>query len=634
MTRFFLSFVFIFLFFQSNAQQALSTSNKKAEKLYLKAEKKIKEREFSDAIKSLNESTKHDPAFFEAYLRLGSIYNLLGELDSVYTNFSKYAALSSSPANSVLNRLAFMAFDRGDYIEAKQYLFDFLESVPEMRANKEVQLLAESLKFSQEQLLNPIEIQIEKLPEQINRFKLQYLPSLTIDNTTMIFTKRDLVSGDEDIVVSYFKNNEWSEAESISPKINTSLNEGACTISADGNMMILTSCDRRDSFGSCDLYFSKRNGTNWSKPKNLGKSVNTHYWESQPSLSADGNTLYFSSNRPGGFGGRDLWVSKYNGNDWDIPVNVGSAVNSNKDETTPFIHANNETLFFSSDGFPGMGGFDLFKSEMADSIWTQPLNLGFPINTFRDEVALMIASDGHTGYFAKENQKNKEIIDSDIVFFQLPAELIANPVTYLIGKVIDAETREPLKATIQVIDTEKNKELYLSNSDSITGEYLMVLPSERKIAAYVKKKGYLFSDFEFNVPSNSILKPDTILIELSKVQLGKGIVLHNIYFQTNSYEIDQRSNSEIESVAELLNDNPTINIEISGHTDDIGGRGYNQILSEKRARTIYQKLVENGIDSSRLEFKGYADSKPLAPNTNDFNRQSNRRIEFRVIRLK
>lgn len=630
--------LFLFLYvgytFSISSQIPLSTSDKKAKKFYEKAEKSIKDRDFETAIDLFSQAAKRDPDFYEAYLRIGSLYNMMGNQDSVYANFSKYISTTPNPSLAVLNRLSFMSFDRGFYRQSQKYLDQYLNAKPEMQDDKEISILAESILFAQEQVQNESNLVIEKLPEAINRFDLQYLPAITIDNSTMIFTKRDFVSDDEDIVVSYFKEGKWSPAESISNRINSPLNEGACTISADGKTMIYTSCDGRDSFGSCDLYISRKSNGNWSRPKNLGKPINTHYWESQPSLSADGSTLYFSSNRVGGQGGRDLWVSNYEQGRWQNPINLGQKVNSFKDETTPFIHSNSETLYYSSNGYVGMGGFDLFQSNLQDSLWSDPINLGYPINTFRDEVALLIAGDGKTAYYAQESQKNNEILDSDIVSFTLPQDLRVAQASYILGKVIDGKTNQPLKANIEVIDVNTNKLLFNSHSDPLTGEYLMVLPINNELAGYVKKKGYIYSDFHFSSSQNSILEPDTILVELSKVSVGEKLVLKNIYFETDSYTIDDRSESELASMLELLNENPLIKIEIGGHTDNVGIKAYNQKLSEKRAQTIYNELIERGVESSRLTFKGYADEMPIYPNTNDFNRQSNRRIEFRVIRDK
>ena len=494
-------------------------------------------------------------------------------------------------------------------------------------------MLKKKLEFAQNELKSAVSLDIVPLPNEVNRFSLQYLPSITIDNSTLIYTKRDAIEGDEDIVVSYFKEGKWSTAQSLSPKINSPLNEGASTISADGKTMIFTSCDKRDSFGSCDLYISRKVGVNWSKPRNLGKPVNSHYWESQPSLSADGKSIYFSSNRPVGNGGRDLWVSNFTNDTWSKPKNLGNIVNTFKDETTPFIHSNGETLYFSSNGHVGMGGFDLMKSEKTDSTWTTPQNLGCPINSFNDEVGLLIGGDGKTAYFAKETQKNRQIIDSRIVSFTLPDAHHAKPATYIIGKVVDHTTDQPLKARVEIIDLNRNQLLFEANSDSISGSYTMVLPADKDLVCYVKKKGYLYYERNFFTESNSLTSPDTIGIRLKPVAINEYLILKNIYFAVDSYELNEKSRSELTNVIQVLKENPNIIFEISGHTDNSGPKNYNQTLSKNRAKQVYLEIIKEGLPEERLRFKGYGHEKPVASNGTEDGRQSNRRIEFRVLRV-
>lgn len=627
----FISVLCISCFSQGN----LSTDSKKAKKLYEKADKKYRERDFTSALAFLEEAVEEDQNFYEAFIRMGSLYNAMGQEDSVYSKFQSYAAIAPNPIASVVERLAYMAFDRGEYEQAQLYLVDFLQKVPERSSMPEIKLLKQSLSFAQNQLLKERDsIVIRYLPDEINKFKLQYLPSVTIDNSAIFYTKRDYVKGDEDIVVSYFKDGKWMPAQSVSSNINSGLNEGACSVSADGRTMIFTSCDGRNSLGSCDLYLTKKTGETWSKPKNLGSPVNSRYWESQPSLSADGNTLYFSSNRIGGFGGRDIWVTNNIDGFWTKPKNLGKLINTPRDETTPFIHPNGVSLYISANGYPGMGGYDLYVSTKQDTAWARPSNLEYPINTYKDEVAIVIGADGKTAYFAKEEQKNFEILDSRLVSIVLPEDAKAKPASYVIGRVVDQSTSVPLGADIEITDIVSNRTVYESRSDSITGEYYMVLPVGLDLAAYVKKKGYLYSDFHFLTESNSAKEPDTIDISLIPISAGEKIILKNIYFETDSYVIDSKSESEINNAFELLRDNPDILVEISGHTDDIGTHEYNQKLSEQRARAVYDKLVAKGTDPERLVSKGYAETLPLVANSSDINRKSNRRIEFRVLRTK
>ena len=236
-------------------------------------------------------------------------------------------------------------------------------------------------------------------------------------------------------------------------------------------------------------------------------------------------------------------------------------------------------------------------------------------------------------FFAKEDQKNREILDSRIVGFTLPGEIQPSPASYLIGRVIDADTKEPLKASVEIIELKSNNKLYENTSDSISGEFYMVLPPGGDLGGYVKKKGYLYTNFHFDTQMNYSAQ-DTLVVELEKIAKGQSLVLKNIYFDTDSYELDKRSLSEINNVVQLLTDNPEIQIEIAGHTDNIGNKSYNQVLSEKRAISVYEKLIEAGIDKTRTIYKGYGDADPIKDNSTESNRQSNRRIEFRVLRLK
>ncbi len=633
--RLFSVLLFVAISITSFSQGGLSTQNKKARKLFEKADKKYKERSFYDALSLLEESVQADPNFFEAHIRMGSLYKAIGQEDSVYTKYQAYLNTAPDPIASVIERLAHMAFDRGEYEKAEKYLTKFLTVIPEKKNSDDIVLLSKSLDFAKNQINSyKGNTSVKVLPDNINRFKLQYLPSITIDNSAIFYTKRDHISGDEDIVVSYSQGGEWLPAESVSSKINSHLNEGACSVSADGRIMIFTSCDKRDSYGSCDLYISKKTGSSWSKPKNLGKPVNSRYWESQPSLSSDGKTLYFSSNRTGGKGGRDLWVTRNKNGKWSQPINLGVNINTRKDETTPFIHPDNETLYFSANGYPGMGGYDLYKSSLADSLWLEPTNIGYPVNTHKDEVAIIIASDGETGYFAKEEQKNFEILDSKLVSTTLLKEARSKKTTFIIGKVVDAESLEPIRAEVQIVELLRNKNVYLSESDSLTGLFYMVLPLDLKLAAYVKKKGYLYSDYSFETSGTSTNNSDTLTIMLNKVEEGKSIILKNIYFDFDSYDLKAESKSEIENAFQMLIENPRIIVEIAGHTDNVGSPVYNLDLSTKRAKEVYNAFIDRGIDPSKISFKGYGQKLPRASNDTEEGRKSNRRIEFRVLRVK
>ena len=412
-------------------------------------------------------------------------------------------------------------------------------------------------------------------------------------------------------------------------------NEGTCTISADGRKLIFTSCIGREGFGSCDLFESRKIGNEWTKPQNLGPNVNTAEWESQPSLSADGRTLYFVSDRRGGQGRRDIWVSSLMTNGvWSKAKNVGKPVNTVYDELSPFIHVNNKTLYFASNGLTGFGGYDLFyTTKDTASQWKEPINIGAPINNHEDQFSLYVTADGKKGYYAHEELAVNGRSRSKIIEVAIPEESrVQFKSNYVKGKVTDRQTHQPLKASIELINIEKDITESLVESDSITGEYLIVLTQGAEYALYVNKAGYLFRSVNFNYSEISDFEPITMNIELDPVKEGSSAILENIFFDTDKYDIKEKSKSELQKLTRFLNDNPQVRVEISGHTDNTGAVDYNLELSEKRAHAVFNYLVGQGISPKRLIAKGYGPHHPVADNSTESGKRQNRRIEFKLLK--
>ena len=600
--------------------------SKKAIRLTDKAEEAVKDRKFTDAKTLLKKAIEQDPAYGTPYLRIASIYMVYQQQDSALLYYNQYTRVT--PAEKISSRLwtriAQLNFEFGKYNLAEEAIYhvDHPDSV-----------LFRSILFSKESTANSRELKVEPLPSTINQFKLQYFPVLTIDEQTIIFTKRDAnhPGADEDIMVSMIIGEDWIPAQSISNTINTPFNEGACTISADGRTLIFTSCDGRSSFGSCDLYYARRDGNVWSKPVNLGNEVNTKYWESQPALSADGRKLYFSSNRPGGFGRRDLWVSSFKNDQWIKPVNLGKNINTKNDETTPFIHANSDVIFFSSNGHIGLGGFDLYKSEKISGRWSEPTNLGHPINSYHDELSLFINATGTHAYFAKEKSEGGKMLESLIVRYQLPQnQLIQNTSSYITGRVIDAASQKALSANIKMFNLNDSTDRYETIADPITGRYYLVLVANKEYGVFINKKNYLFEDLTFFAQDNNALQPDTVDIYLTPIDVGQELVLENIYFEFDSHNLNQKSISELKALALYLSENKGIKFRIEGHTDDVGTEAYNIELSTARAKTVYDFLLEKGIDPTRMAYTGKGSEKPIATNQSELGRKKNRRITFIV----
>lgn len=617
------SFYFTLLFIGSNLCLGQSAADKQAIKLVRKAEKAIKERKFELGEELLLNAIGKDSTYADAYVKLFELFNRLQQSAKIYQYQLLYVRYVPKKwlKPQIWQSLAYHEMARGEYAQAKNFL---------SKVRKKDSLLYHSIEFGIRQLNDPDTLVISELPASINKFDYQYLPVLTVDDQTLIYTARENDQSDEDIVQSTFDGKNWSEAQPISKIINSPYNEGACTISADGRTLIFTSCEGRRGVGNCDLFISRKVRGEWSLPKNLGKNVNSKFWDSQPSLSADGKTLYFVSTKPGGKGGRDIWVTKFVKGRWEVAKNLGPQVNTQRDETTPFIHSNNETLFFSSNGHIGMGGFDLMKGAKFNDGWGEVENLGYPINTFHDEVSLFITSDGSKAYFTKEDKLEQVVVSSKLVSYVIPANnRLVSGVTYITGKVMDANTKNPLEATLELVDISTRESLFNTESDALTGRYFLVLSSGKNFAAFIEKPGYLFEDLSFVATVQKSV--DTLDIFLHPIEVGAKTVLANIYFAFDSDALDQKSDEELYRIVKLLRKYPSIKVEISGHTDNVGTYKYNQNLSERRAKKVHDFLINTGIKKHSISFKGYAHTQPITTNETKIKRAKNRRIEFKIV---
>jgi outer membrane protein OmpA-like peptidoglycan-associated protein len=366
-------------------------------------------------------------------------------------------------------------------------------------------------------------------------------------------------------------------------------------------------------------------------PKNIGAPVNTKYWESQPSLSADGRTLYFVSNREGGKGKKDLWVS-YNINEdtWSEPQNLGETINTIYDEEAPFIHADGKTLFFSSDGHLGLGKKDIVITQQnVDSTWKTPVNAGYPLNSKDDESHIIINAQGTKGYFASNREGG--IGGLDLYEFTINNDMFAImpfPVTYVKGTVFNAkEPSKHLAAQLDLRDVETNELLFASNAD-YNGNFIVPFEEGRNYALSVRFPGYLFYSAQVRLETNKTM----IEVPLQPIEIGSSVVLNNVFFDTDSYELKPESQAELLTIVDYMKVNPTLNFEIGGHTDNTGIKQNNVTLSNNRAQAVYSFLIEHGIAATRLAFKGYADTKPLVPNDSEENKAKNRRTELIITK--
>ncbi len=620
------------------AQTKYATENKKALKYYEEARLFLKRTQFYEAIEPLSKAIVKDGNFIEAWLALGNAYTKTGEKEKGISAYEKSIAIDPTYTRSINTYfiLGEIYYKSGLYSLAISYLQQYLKKNPKnSKSEKLSDKYISSSTYSLAAIQNPYEYNQVPLNDYANYLKLQYFPVLTVDEQTLIFTGRKGLRprNDEDIYISRKDTlGNWSIPSSISNNINTPLNEGACTISADGRTLIFTACTGRKGYGSCDLFISYKIGETWTSPENMGETINSTSWDVQPSLSADGRVLYFVSTRKGGVGGKDIWKSEKNKKGrWQTPINLGNVINTPYDEISPFIHVNGETLFFSSKGHIGLGGYDIFKSEKhSDSTWTVPQNIGYPLNDKDDQVSLYISSNGKKGYYTVEKRTANDW-DSKLYRFDMPSELsIQKESSFMTGTVRDAQTNEPLKADVKLYDLHSNEVKFNVSSDEKSGEYTVVLTQGNNYGMYVSKVGYLFQDFSFSYTSISDFNKKLLDLKLMPIRKGQNMVLSNLYFEFDRYELKQESYSELETLLEFLKNNKSIAIEIQGFTDNIGSDTYNIELSSKRAEKVYEYLIKKGVPKSRLKFQGFGSARPLYPNETEENRKKNRRIEFKI----
>ncbi len=608
------------------------------------------------AVKEFQKALKSAPNFIDARIQLAAIYYDMEWFADAETSFERAIAIDPDYKKKVLYVVGIAEMKQEKYGEAVAHFDQFLAA-----EKKNETLLAKAKKFratcsfTQKAIANAVPYEPINLGDQINTTNAEYLPSITADESILVYTHR--VKDQEDFYMSRKVDGVWQKGEPLED-INTDLNEGAQSISADGKLLVFTACTRRDGYGSCDLYFSEVVDGRWTKVANMGKEVNSRARETQPSLSADGKAIYFSSDRGGGQGEMDIWVSKREENGaWGIPENLGEVINTKGIDRAPFIHQDGQTLYFMSDGHEGMGGHDLFYSRLENGTWGEPQNLGYPINTEGDEGTLVISLDGKTAYFATDRNKSSERgkeaeymgkVDLDLFSFELYEEARPQAVTYVKAKVRDIAQKKISGAKVVFTDLETEKNHAFSTTDS-DGEFLVCLPLGKNYSLNVTKEEFLFHSENFALDKvNSLDEPFLLDIELQRIPIpiptatptstegalaeGKPIILKNVFFETGSADLKTASLLELNRLKKLLNDYPTLVIRINGHTDNVGSDEDNLTLSNNRAKAVYDYLIANGISGDRLSYKGFGETKPIFDNEIPEGRQMNRRTEFVMIK--
>ena len=619
----------------------LGVKDKKAAERYHQALAQYDRYNLEIAEDLLLEAVQREPSFAQAYLMLAQVYEERGLPLKAIAAAERADSLRPELYPQLPFFLGQLHQSVGHYHEAKlcyERFLTFHQKHPQSpKLIEPARNRLSSCQFALDALEHPVPFSPQNVGAGVNSVFDEYWPSLSADEQTLVYTVRCPKQRDvgipqsrwqEDFFISHREaDGGWGMGRPMGPPINTDYNEGAQSLSADGRQMFFTVCR-----GICNIYYTEVNRDGyWEHPRRMPTTVNTdRYNEKQPSISPDGRTLYFVSNRPGGKGGYDVWSStRDSAGQWQPAVNLGDTINTNGDEQSPFIHFDNQTLYFSSDGHTGMGRQDIFVSRRDTAgRWGIPRNVGYPINTHRSEEGLIVNAAGTVAYYSSDIAAER---GRDIYTFTMPAEVAPIPTSYFMGAVRDGRTRRPIEAEVVLVDLGSKRELMRLRADE-AGSFLVCLPVNRQYGLFASAQGYLFHsehvNFEGSYPRSRPFRVDVMLHPIAKDEV---LVMRNIFFATASYELRPESTVELDRLVLIMQQNPDVRIEIGGHTDDEGSIAYNQRLSEQRARAVVDYLVQRGIEVSRLRSVGYGASRPVAPNSTPEGRAQNRRTEAKVL---
>lgn len=637
MKRFKLPVIILFFLIPILSATGQGEETKKAARIFENAKYYYDLSRWEDCKNAIMKAIKADSTYADAYILFGDVLLETGKPAEAVIQYRKALNFNPSETELIQSIIANTFFNLEQYDEAiteYENLLAYADLKPDIRREAKENLITSRVR--KYLIANPVSYDPVNLGSGINTNADEYINALSADGSGLFFTRRTKNTTNpekqfnEDFYFSDFVADSAGHANILNYPPGKENDAGALCISPDGRLIFFTACFRSDSYGGCDSYYSEKLGNVWSNVKNVGPVVNSKSWDSQPSISSDGRTLYFASKRVGGLGSSDIWKSERKPDgEWGKPVNLGAPVNTSGAEMAPFIHYDNSTLYFSSNGHPGMGGADLFRSVYEYGAWSRPVNLGFPINSRADELIVIVNPEGNKGYISSNTLKGKG--GYDIFRFDLYDSIRPTPVSYLKGKVYDKETGRPLAARFELIDIVHDSTIIESSSNKQNGEFLVCLPCNRNYALNVSCDGYLF--YSDNFPFSEIKSrwnPVVKDIPLEPIAVGNSMTLRNIFYETDKFELKTISYAELDKLVGFLIQNPALQIEIEGHTDNQGTDSYNLELSMKRAQSVYLYLLDHGIAAARLSFKGYGESKPVSPNETEEGRALNRRTEIRI----
>jgi len=648
-------FFFLLLFFSITARAQTADScarsyDKKIEKSYDEGIDFFKKGNYTEALRVMKGVVNKEPEFVDAWYVLGLIYfkRTNSNFKEAEKNFVKVLELCPSYNVYSYYYLAEICYGAEKYDSAMRYCEVFLKDVDKIKSDKDYSRAVDLLKYSKfylQMTKNPVPFD-PKVVEGISTPENEYLPIITPDNQMAFFTREMKLAGEKNTLIQSEKYKEkfmfsqlqpdgkFDKGEEMPDPFNLNDNEGGATLTVDNKTLYYTVCKYtlNHTYYNCDIYYSEWVDGQWTPIKSVSDKINLPTtWESQPSISADGKTLYFVSDRSGGYGGYDIYRSvRHDNGEWGTPINLGPSINSSGNEKSPFIHPDGKTLYFSSDGWLGLGGYDIFYARLNDDgTWSTPVNIGYPINSPDDEVGFFVSTDGQKGYFA--SNKLKGVGGWDLYSFDLYEKAKPGKVLFVSGTVKAESESEMANTRIELknMETKKISEIPL---DSITGKYVAVAPFNNDYIMTVKKEGYVYETRYIAKVDSLYRMPAHLDLEIQHIELNKSYRINDIYFAFNSFDLSGESESILDLLIEFLEENPSIYIEIQGHTDNIGNDAENMKLSANRAKSVYNYLISKNIAPKRLTYKGYGKTVPVASNDTEEGRAKNRRTVFVIIR--
>jgi outer membrane protein OmpA-like peptidoglycan-associated protein/Tfp pilus assembly protein PilF len=618
-----------------------STTKKEALRVFKEGQAFAARNELPRAKAFFGQAVKLDAGFVDAWLALGELEAETQNWTAAAHAYNKALDLDADYAAVAAFRVAQMEWEAQQYDKVVDHCNKVIQrGKTGNRDYWKAIRLQQQAQFVLEAMQSPVPFSPINLGAGVNTANNEYFPALTADGESLVITRANAKGSyqNEDFYLSQLADTVWQEAKPIS-EINTPENEGAQAISPDGTWLVFTACNRTGdgSQGRCDLYWSQLKRDGWTKPVPFSSTINSEHWESQPSISADGRSIIFASNRPGGFGQGDLWLTTRDSlGKWSAPTNLGPLINTGGQEGFPYLHPDGQTLYFASDSLPGMGKFDLFVArKLPDGTWGNPVNLGYPINSRLDDTGLTAALDGKKAYFASERPEG--FGGTDIYAFELPPNAQPQPTTFAKITVKDAESGQRLSAKVDVINLQ-TRQVFTTAVTRKDGTALVCLPVGHAYMLNVNRPEYLFYSDNFNLTEQARFdKPFQITALLtplsSKTSAAnpKPVVLRNVFFNTGSAELNPESFPELDRLTQALQQSPHLNIRIDGHTDSVGDASSNKILSENRAKSVYNYLIKQGIQANRLQYQGFGETVPVADNQAEEGRKQNRRTEITLL---